>query len=246
MPLPARTYTGLQVAKAGTVLALEAPVPGSGVTGTTVHRYDLRQRRGDVLVSGVRFFEVSANGEKILTAQGDRWTIQNVRPLPPASGGPRRDSARVWRPGVFHAAHRRHRAPIGSDPRVEADVSRRVEDPARVLLRSESPRPGSPGRDQALRAVPGLGPVTPRPELRLCRHDGRNYRRPSQRRRWRRARRANHPHWTAGRRLQDRERALPVRPRLRRRELESRPARAADAAGRQRSGGRLPAVGQRP
>ena len=33
MPLPARTYTGLQVAKAGTVLALEAPVPGSGVTG---------------------------------------------------------------------------------------------------------------------------------------------------------------------------------------------------------------------
>ena len=87
MPMPARGYTGLQVAKAGTLLALEAPVPGSGVTGTTVHRYDLRQRRGDVLVSGVRFFEVSANGEKILTAQENRWTIQNVRPLPPAGGG---------------------------------------------------------------------------------------------------------------------------------------------------------------
>jgi tricorn protease len=88
MPLPARSYTGLQVAKAGTLLALESPAPGSGATGTTVHRYDLRQRRGDVLVSGVRFFEVSANGEKILTAQDNRWTIQNVRPLPPASGGP--------------------------------------------------------------------------------------------------------------------------------------------------------------
>jgi tricorn protease len=88
MPMPARGYTGLQVARAGTLLALEAPAPGSGVTGTTVHRYDLRQRRGDVLVSGVRFFEVSANGEKTLTAQGDRWTIQNVRPLPPAGGAP--------------------------------------------------------------------------------------------------------------------------------------------------------------
>ena len=88
MPMPARGYTGLQVARAGMLLALEAPAPGSGVTGTTVHRYDLRQRRGDVLVSGVRFFEVSANGEKTLTAQGDRWTIQNVRPLPPASGAP--------------------------------------------------------------------------------------------------------------------------------------------------------------
>ena len=88
VPMPARGYIGLQVAKAGTLLALEAPAPGSGATGTTVHRYDLRQRRGDVLVSGVRFFEISANGEKTLTAQGDRWTIQNVRPLPPASGAP--------------------------------------------------------------------------------------------------------------------------------------------------------------
>ena len=93
MPMPARSYTGLQVAKAGTLLALEAPAPGSGVTGTTVHRYDLRQRRGDVLVSGVRFFEVSANGEKILTAQENRWTIQNVRPLPPAGGSPAASSA---------------------------------------------------------------------------------------------------------------------------------------------------------
>ncbi len=35
----------------------------------------------------MRFFEVSANGEKTLTAQGDRWTIQALRPIAPAGGG---------------------------------------------------------------------------------------------------------------------------------------------------------------
>jgi tricorn protease len=88
MPMPARAYTGLQVGRAGTLFALEAPGPGAAAPGTIVHRFDLRQRRADVLVSGVRFFEVSANGEKILTAQADRWTIQNVRPMAPAGGGP--------------------------------------------------------------------------------------------------------------------------------------------------------------
>ena len=117
MPLPARSYTGLQVAKAGTLLALEAPAPGSGVTGTTVHRYDLRQRRGDVLVSGVRFFEVSANGEKTLTAQENRWTIQNVRPLPPAGGAPPGAPPATGGPGSFTL--RTDDTEVRSDPSLE-------------------------------------------------------------------------------------------------------------------------------
>ena len=88
LPLPARRYVALQAGKAGTLFALEGAAPGPGSTpGTTVHRHDLKQRRSDVVASGVRFFEVSANGEKTLTAQGDRWTIQALRPMPPASGG---------------------------------------------------------------------------------------------------------------------------------------------------------------
>ena len=87
MSLPARQYIRLQAGKAGNLFAIEAPPPGSGATGMTVHRYDLKQRRSDVVASGVRFFEVSANGEKILTAQADRWTIQTLRPMAPASGG---------------------------------------------------------------------------------------------------------------------------------------------------------------
>ena len=78
----------LQVGKAGNLFALEAPPPTPGsAPGSTVHRHDLKQRRSDVVASGVRFFEVSANGEKTLSAQGDRWTIQSLRPMPPASGG---------------------------------------------------------------------------------------------------------------------------------------------------------------
>ena len=90
VPMPARNYAGLQVGRAGHLFAIEAPQPGppgSGPAGAIVHRFDLRQRRSDVVASGVRFFEVSANGEKTLTAQADRWTIQTLRPMAPASGG---------------------------------------------------------------------------------------------------------------------------------------------------------------
>lgn len=91
MPLPPRRYVQLQSGRAGTLFAIEAPAapapPGpGGPPGLIVHRYDLGQRRADVLASGVRFFEVSANGEKTLTARADRWSIQTVRPMPPAGG----------------------------------------------------------------------------------------------------------------------------------------------------------------
>src|SRR6185503_15949754 len=97
MPMPARRYVQLQAGKGGTLIAIEAPAAGplgggpggpGGPTGPglTVHRYDLRQRRADVVTSGVRFFEISANGEKTLTARQDRWSIQTLRPMPPASG----------------------------------------------------------------------------------------------------------------------------------------------------------------
>jgi tricorn protease len=89
MPLPARFYTRLQAGKAGTLFALEGSAPSPGVPpASTVHRFELKQRRSDVVANGVRFFEVAANGEKFLTAQGDRWTIQALRPMePPSAGG---------------------------------------------------------------------------------------------------------------------------------------------------------------
>jgi tricorn protease len=77
----------LQAGKAGTLLAVEAPpaLPGvGGAPGTTVHRYDLKARRSDVVVGGVGFFEIARNGEKYLYSQGNRWFIAGLKPMPPA------------------------------------------------------------------------------------------------------------------------------------------------------------------
>jgi tricorn protease len=87
VPMPARNYFNLQAGKAGTLLAIEAPaaIPGTGgAPGTTVHRYDLKARRSDVVVTGVGFFEIAGNGEKYLYSQGGRWFIGALRPMPPA------------------------------------------------------------------------------------------------------------------------------------------------------------------
>ena len=89
MPLPPRRYVGLQVGKPGVLFALESPAPTPGQPPTTtVHRHDLKSRKSDIAANGVRFFEVSASGDKMLTRQGDDWFIRNLPPPPPPSGGP--------------------------------------------------------------------------------------------------------------------------------------------------------------
>lgn len=89
MPLPPRRYIDLQVGKPGVLFATEMPAPVPGQPPTmTVHRHDLKSRKTDTAANGVRFFEVSQNGEKMLTRQGDNWFIRNLPPAPPASGGP--------------------------------------------------------------------------------------------------------------------------------------------------------------
>ncbi len=89
LPMPARQYVGLQAGKAGTLLALEAPpsVPGTPAGGVTVHRFDLKQRRADAPLSGMSFFRMAENGEKMLYSQGQgeavKWLIGSLKPLPP-------------------------------------------------------------------------------------------------------------------------------------------------------------------
>jgi tricorn protease len=87
LPLPPRRYEELQVGKPGMLFALEAPPRAPGPpAGSTVHRFDLKTRKSDVAVAGVRNFEVAENGEKVLYLQGERWIITTLKPMPPASG----------------------------------------------------------------------------------------------------------------------------------------------------------------
>ena len=156
MPLPARRYVGLQAGKAGTLcwpsrrrrrvrVSPERPciatICASGA--------------GDVLVSGVRFFEVSANGEKILTAQGDAGRFRTLRPLPPAqwSAGSR-PTPRLPPPpaGGARASFtlRTDDIEVRSDPPLE--WKQMYHDAWRIqrefFYDPESARPRSRGRDQ--------------------------------------------------------------------------------------------------
>jgi tricorn protease len=98
VPMPARTYAGLQVGKAGILFAVESPtfVPGLQTPpGRTVHRFDLKTRKSDVAIAGIGQFEVSRNGEKILYLQAGKVYIAPLRPMangssvpPPAASGP--------------------------------------------------------------------------------------------------------------------------------------------------------------
>jgi tricorn protease len=85
MPMPARRYVSLLAGKAGVLFAIEIPsaAPG-GPGGYTVHRYDLKTRRADAAVSGVTYFDLAFNGEKMLLRQGENWFIRNVPPPAPA------------------------------------------------------------------------------------------------------------------------------------------------------------------
>jgi tricorn protease len=97
LPLPPRRYVSLQVGKAGTLYAVEAPAFAPGTPfALTVHRYDLKTRKSDVPIAGITSFEISHNGEKMLYRQGEQWIIAAPRPMaagpgggpPPAAGGP--------------------------------------------------------------------------------------------------------------------------------------------------------------
>jgi tricorn protease len=89
LPLPARRYVGLQVGKTGVLFALEAPAPRPGEEfALTVHRFDLKKRKSDVAIGGVRSFEISENGEKMLYRQGEKWVIAAPKPMAEGSGAP--------------------------------------------------------------------------------------------------------------------------------------------------------------
>jgi tricorn protease len=95
LPLPSQNYVGLEAGKAGTLFILERPVmtimrpqqaPGGPMMGdVVVQKFDLEKRKTDKVLDNVSSFELSANGEKMLYRQGDRWLIGSV-PLSLPSG----------------------------------------------------------------------------------------------------------------------------------------------------------------
>lgn len=86
VPMPARSYVDLQTGSDGVLLAVEStpPLPGAFFSmGNNVHRFDLKERKADVTLRGVRAFEMAKNGKKYLYSKNGRWQIEKLRPMLP-------------------------------------------------------------------------------------------------------------------------------------------------------------------
>jgi tricorn protease len=89
LPIPARDYSGLAAGKSGVLFLMESLFAGSpsGQSGQVLHKFELKTRKTEKLLDGVGVFEVSANGEKMLYRQGERWFISLVSQAPKAGEG---------------------------------------------------------------------------------------------------------------------------------------------------------------
>ncbi|MBK8313210.1 MAG: PD40 domain-containing protein [Acidobacteria bacterium] len=88
LPIPARNFIGLDVAKPGIIFIAETP-GGAGLPGggAIIHKFDLEKRKLDKVLEGVSAFTISANGEKMLFAQGPRFIIApTLTPMKPGEG----------------------------------------------------------------------------------------------------------------------------------------------------------------
>jgi len=88
IPMPPRQYRALLAGKAGTFFVGEVPIGGGFGSGFNVHRFDMKERRSDQLMSGSQGFYVSDNGEKSLYRQGQNWYISAIRPMTPRNAPP--------------------------------------------------------------------------------------------------------------------------------------------------------------
>jgi tricorn protease len=87
LPIPARNFVAMGAGKTNTIFLFEQLPAAPGVTGLTVHKFDMEKRKLDKVLDGVRSFDLSANGEKMLFRQGDGWFIASTtQPVKPGEG----------------------------------------------------------------------------------------------------------------------------------------------------------------
>jgi tricorn protease len=216
LPIPAKNYTTVIPGKDGVLFLLEGPLvdPLNGPTMLTAHRFELKTRKTDKLVENVLFFQVSANGEKLLyrqpgpqapaggTPPPQTWIIATVPPAPtsesatPSGGG-----------GIAGAKALNLNA---MDVRIEptADWKELYHEAFRTerdFFYDPGFRPRSRRCREEVRGVPPRPGFARRLELCLHRSHGRPHRGPSLCLRRRRPGSEASSRWLAGRGLQDRK-----------------------------------------
>jgi len=89
LPIPERNYGGIYRGKEGVLYLLEAAEVSNrqGPPQFSVQRFDLKTRKIEKLLDGVRTLSVSDNGEKILYRHEDKWFISaGDKPPKPGEG----------------------------------------------------------------------------------------------------------------------------------------------------------------
>ena len=93
LPIPARNYGGVETGKTGVVFLLEGTAvgrpsgdPGSGIRA--VWRYTLEKRQPEVVLRDVDYFNVSADGAKVLYGRHGSATISPVDDLNTTNNNP--------------------------------------------------------------------------------------------------------------------------------------------------------------
>jgi tricorn protease len=107
LPIPARNYYGLAVGKPGVLFLAEGPPVDpidfeDGGPTTKIHKFDLKTRKTEQILDGVNSFQVSFDGEKMLYAKQNQWSIGPAGKPPegppqPGQGGPLKlDSMEIY------------------------------------------------------------------------------------------------------------------------------------------------------
>jgi tricorn protease len=100
LPIPGRNYYNLYSGKAGVLFLVEGPAVdpldgGPFGPATTIHKFEMKSRKVEQILDGVTAFDVSFDGERILYAKQEQWTIGPAGKPPdgppqPGQGGPLR------------------------------------------------------------------------------------------------------------------------------------------------------------
>jgi hypothetical protein len=93
LPVPARNYVKLVAGKAGVLFLLETAQLRSGSSGLwrssepwTLHRFELPTKKTIKITEGIRGFDLSFDGERLLYERGQQWTVSAAGHPPPGRG----------------------------------------------------------------------------------------------------------------------------------------------------------------
>ena len=99
LPVPAQNFAGLQAGKAGKLYLIDGGSGRLAATGRTITMFDLKTRKTEKLGEGVRAFEVSFDGEKMLIELAPPQNSSEESTTPPAPRFAIVSAAAPWRPG---------------------------------------------------------------------------------------------------------------------------------------------------